>query len=52
MAYILVGNDLDILNMARGLEDLAEDILGHTLVQASNIQSSLIRFRGGSPEAA
>lgn len=45
ITHILVRNDLHILDMTRGLEDLAQNILGNTLVQATNVQSSLVRLR-------
>src|SRR3569833_1937977 len=47
--YVLVGDDLDILHMARRLEDLAENILGHARVQTPDIQSPLVRLRRGTP---
>lgn len=39
---MLLRNDFHILNMARGFEDLAYNILRNALVQASDVQSSLI----------
>lgn len=42
--YVLVGNDLDVLNMSSSLEDLAENVLGNSLVQASHVQRALVRL--------
>ena len=49
--YILIRDDLHILDMAGGLEDLAQDILSDALVQAADVQSSLVRLRRGTAEA-
>lgn len=49
--YILVRDNLDILNVTSRLEDLAQDILGDSLVQSTNIERSLIRFGRSSSEA-
>lgn len=45
---ILVRNDLDTLNMAGGLEDLAQDVLGDPGVQATHIQGTLVRLRSSA----
>lgn len=52
IAYILVGNNLHILNMTRSLKDLAKNVLGYTLLQASNVQRPLVRLRGCPSEVA
>lgn len=51
IAYVLVGDDLDILDMARGLEYLAQHIFSHSLVQAANVEGPLVRLRRSSSEA-
>lgn len=43
--HILVGNDLDILNMPRRLEDLTKDIFCYTRVQSSDVERPLVRLR-------
>lgn len=48
--HILVGDDLDVLNVTSSLEDLTQDILGNTLIQASHVQRPLVRL-GGSTAA-
>jgi hypothetical protein len=50
--HILVGNNLNVLHMASGLEDLTQDILGDTLIQAANVQRPLVRFRSSASKAA
>jgi hypothetical protein len=35
--YILVRNDFDVLDMARGLEDLTENILSDPRIKASDV---------------
>lgn len=51
IAYVLIGDDLDILDMSRGLEYLAQHILSHSLVQAANVEGPLVRLRRSSSEA-
>lgn len=51
MAYVLVGDDLDILDMSCGLEYLAQHIFSHPLVQAANVEGPLVRLRRSSSEA-
>ena len=46
--YVLVRNDLDILNMACRLEDLTQDIFGHALVQSANVESTFVGLRCGA----
>ena len=45
---VLVRNDLDALDVAGGLEDLAQDVLGDARVQASHIQCAFVRLGGGA----
>jgi hypothetical protein len=49
--YVLVRDDLDILNMTRGLKNLTQNFLGHSLVQSANVEGALVRLRGGATEA-
>jgi hypothetical protein len=49
--YILVGDDLDVLNVTRSLENLTQNFLGHSLVQSTDIESTLVRLRGGATKA-
>lgn len=46
--HILVRDDLHILNMASGLEDLAQNVLSDTRIQTTNVQSPLVGLRGGA----
>lgn len=48
ITYVLVRNDLDVLNMAGRLENLAQDVFCDAGVQASNIQSTLVRLRSSA----
>jgi hypothetical protein len=41
----LVRDNLDALDVASGLENLAQNVLGDTGVQASDIQCPLVRLR-------
>lgn len=53
-SYILVGDNLDVLDMTSSLKDLAQDILGDSLVETSDVQSPLVRLRsstGGGHDA-
>lgn len=50
--YILVGDDFNILHMASRLKDLAQNILGDPLVEATDIEGSLVRLGGRSSETA
>ena len=43
--YILVGNNLDTLDVASRLEDLTQDVLRDAGIQASDIQRALVRLR-------
>ena len=43
--YILVRNNLDILDMAGGLEDLAQNILRHPRVKSTDVKRPLVRLR-------
>lgn len=49
--YILVRDDLDVLNMACSLENLTQDFLSHSLVQSANVEGTLVGLRGGATEA-
>jgi hypothetical protein len=51
-AYILVRNDLDILDMSSCLEDLPENILRHALVKAADVERPLVGLRRRSTDAA
>jgi hypothetical protein len=44
----LVGNDLDALDVASGLEDLTQHVLSDSGVQSTNIQRALVRLRGSA----
>ncbi len=48
--YILIGDDFDILDMAGSLKDLAQNILGNPLVEATDVQGSLVRLGSRSSE--
>lgn len=45
---VLVRNDLDTLDMAGGLKDLTQDILGDPGVQAAHVQGSLVGLGGSA----
>ena len=49
MPHVLVGDDLDVLNVAGRLKDLAEDVLGNPLVETAHIERPLVGFRGRAP---
>lgn len=40
--YILVRDDLHTEHVAAGLENLLEDVLSHSRIQSSNVESSLV----------
>ena len=44
--YVLVGDDLDVLDVARRLKDLAQDILSNPLVESAYIKCSLVGLWG------
>ena len=46
--YVLVRDDLDILNVTSSFEDLTQNILSDARVQTTNIQGSLVGLRGGA----
>lgn len=48
--YIFVRNDLHVLDVASGLKDLAQHILGHPLVQSADIQCPFVGLRSCSSE--
>ena len=48
--YVLVRDDLDVLHVSSGLEDLSQDFLGDPRVQSTNVQGSLVGLRGGAPD--
>ena len=50
--YILIRDNLDVLNVTGSLEDLTENILCDTLVEAANVQSTLVRFGGSTSESS
>ena len=50
--YVLVRDDLDVLHVSSGLEDLSQDFLGDPRVQSTNVQGSLVGLRGGAPDGA
>lgn len=47
--YVLVGDDLDVLNVTGSLKDLAQNILRDTRVQATDVESSLVRLGRRAP---
>lgn len=48
ITYVLVGDDLDVLNVPSSLEDLSQDVLGNTRVQATDVQCALVGLGGGA----
>jgi hypothetical protein len=46
--YILVRNDFHVLYVPGRLENLTQNILSDSRIKASDIQSALVRLRGGS----
>jgi len=50
--YVLVRDDLDVLHVSSGLEDLSQDFLGDPRVQTTNVKGSLVGLRGGAPDGA
>lgn len=46
--YVLIGDDLDVLDVAGSLEDLSQDILGDSRVQTTDVQRALVGLRGGA----
>lgn len=52
VTYVLVGDDLDILHVSSGLEDLPENFFGDPWVQTTNVQRSLVGLRSGAPDGA
>ena len=50
--YVLVRDDLDVLHVSSGLEDLSQDFLGDPRVQSTNVKGSLVGLRGGAPDGA
>ena len=50
--YVLVRDDLDVLHVSSGLEDLPENLLGHPGVQTANVQSSFVGLGGSAPDGA
>lgn len=49
--YILVGDNLDVLDMASGLKDLTQHVLGDPLIQTANVEGPLVGLRRSSSEA-
>jgi hypothetical protein len=52
MTYVLVRDDLDVLHVSSGLENLPENLFGDPGVQTANIQSSFVGLRGCAPDGA
>lgn len=52
LTYVLVRDDLDILHMSGGLENLPQDFLGDPRVEATNVEGSLVGLRGSAPNGA
>jgi len=50
LTYVLVRDDLDILHVSGGLENLPQDLLGDPRVQATHVKGSLVGLRGGAPD--
>lgn len=48
VTYVLIGDDLDVLDVTSSLEDLSQDILGDSRVQTTNVQRTLVGFGGGA----
>lgn len=48
ITYVLVGNNLDVLDVPSSLEDLSQDILGDARIQAADIERTLVRLWGGA----
>jgi hypothetical protein len=49
--YVLVRDDLDVLHVSSGLEDLSQNFLGDPRVQTANVKGSLVGLRGGAPDS-
>jgi hypothetical protein len=52
VTYVLVRDNLDVLHVSSGLEDLPENLFGDPGVQTANVQSSFVGLRGGAPDGA
>lgn len=52
MTYVLVRDDLDVLHVSSGLEDLPENLFGNPRVQTANVQSSFVGLGGSAPDGA
>jgi hypothetical protein len=48
--YVLVRDDLDILHVSSGLENLSQDFLGDPWVQTADVKGSLVGLWGGAPD--
>jgi hypothetical protein len=48
--YVLVRDDLDVLHVSSGLENLSQDFLGDPWVQTANVKGSLVGLRGSAPD--
>lgn len=48
ITYVLVRDDLDVLDVTSGLEDLAQDILRDAGIKAADIQGALVGLGGGA----
>lgn len=49
--HILVWDNLDVLDMARGLKDLTQHVLSDPLIQSANVEGPLVGLRRSSSEA-
>lgn len=48
--YVLVRDDLDVLHVSSGLENLSQDFLGDPWVQTADVKGSLVGLWGGAPD--
>lgn len=49
--YILVRDNLDVLDVTSRLKDLSQNILRHTLIEATDVERPLVRFGSRSTKA-
>jgi len=52
VTYVLVRDDLDVLHVSSGLENLPENLFGDPGVQTANVQSSFVGLGGSTPDGA
>ena len=46
--HIFIRDDLHTLHVPYGLEDLPQHIVGHARLKAADVESALVRLRGGT----